>query len=150
MPTGQVSGVGTSPVRSNVRVDNTPPTGSLIAPLSGATVGGNAVHLATSASDAGSGVASVRYELRPTGGGSFSTITTSTSSPFDGTWNTTGLASGSYDLRPVITDKVGNSYTGAVVTVTGRLNSDGSMTMSTTWPSMRTGRVGATCQPQVM
>jgi hypothetical protein len=60
----------------------------------------------------------VRYELRPTGGGSFSTITTSTSSPFDGTWDTTGLASGSYDLRPVITDKAGNSYTGAVVTVT--------------------------------
>jgi hypothetical protein len=75
------------------------------------------VHLAANVSDAGSGVASVAYEVRPTGGGSFTTITTSTSAPFDGSWDTTGLASGDYDLRPVITDRAGNSSSGATVTV---------------------------------
>src|SRR5262249_28497579 len=34
------------------------------------------------------------------------------------TWNTTGLPSGSYDIRPVITDRAGNVFTGAAVTVT--------------------------------
>jgi hypothetical protein len=109
--------VGTSAVRSNIRVDNTAPTGSITAPVVGATVGGN-VTLAVSAADTGSGVGSVRYELRPTGGGAFTTIATSTTSPFAATWNTAGLASGDYDLRPVITDGAGNTFTGATVTVT--------------------------------
>src|SRR5205085_1265819 len=70
-----------------------------------------------STSDTGSGVASVRYECRLTGGSSFTQIATSTTSPFGATWDTAGLASGSYDLRPVITDRAGNVFNGAVVTV---------------------------------
>src|SRR5205807_4279465 len=85
---------GTSAVLANRRVDNTAPAGSLTAPAAGATVGGSAVPVKASASDAGSGVASVAYEMRPTGGGSFTTISTSTTAPFDATWNTTGLATG--------------------------------------------------------
>jgi len=108
---------GTSAVRTNKRVDNTSPAGALTAPAGGATVGGPSVHLASSPSDAGSGVASVSYEERPTGGGSFTPISTATSAPFDGSWDTTGLASGDYDLRPVITDRAGNAFTGATVTV---------------------------------
>ena len=108
---------GTSAIRSNVRLDNTAPPGTLTAPAAGATVGGSTVNLAVSASDSGSGIASVRYEERPTGSGSFSTITTSTTSPFGGTWDTTAISTGDYDLRPVITNRAGNSFTGSVVTV---------------------------------
>ncbi|HXY84198.1 MAG TPA: Ig-like domain-containing protein [Gaiellaceae bacterium] len=109
---------GTSAIRANVRVDNTAPTGSLTAPTAGATVGGSSVNLAATVSDSGSGVASVRYEERPTGGASFAPITTSTSAPFGGSWDTSGLASGSYDLRIVVTDRAGNTFTGSPVTVT--------------------------------
>ena len=56
---------GTSPIRANVRIDNTAPAGSLTAPAAGATVGGTSVTLSGSYSDGDSGVASVRYELRP-------------------------------------------------------------------------------------
>jgi hypothetical protein len=100
-----------------VRVDNTAPSGSLTTPAAGATVGGSNVALGGSYSDGGSGVASVRYELRPTGGGSWTTIATATSAPFGATWNATTVSSGSYDLRPVITDLAGNTFTGTTVTV---------------------------------
>src|SRR5207302_909496 len=86
------------------------------APAAGATVGGSNVTLSTSVSDTGAGVASVRYELRPTGGGSFSQIAMSSSAPFSATWDATTVSTGSYDLRPVITDRAGNTFTGAAVT----------------------------------
>ena len=76
---------GTSPIRANVHIDNTAPAGSLTGPANGATVGGTSVALSGSYSDAGSGVASVRYELRPTGGGSWTTIATATGTPFSAT-----------------------------------------------------------------
>ena len=43
---------GTSPIRANVRVDNTTPSGSLATPANGATVGGTSVALSGSYSDA--------------------------------------------------------------------------------------------------
>ncbi len=116
--TDQTGHTGTSPVRANVRVDNTSPAGSLTTPANGATVGGTSVALSGSYSDGGSGVASVRYELRPTGGGSWATIATSTSSPFSASWDATTVTSGSYDLQPVITDNAGNSFTGPMRTIT--------------------------------
>ena len=81
-------------------------------------MGGTSVALSGSYSDAGSGVASVRYELRPTGGGSWTTIATATGAPFSATWNATTVSSGSYDLQPVITDGAGNTSTGAMRTIT--------------------------------
>jgi hypothetical protein len=108
--------IGTSPLHSNIRIDNTAPSGSLTAPAAGATVGGTSVALGVSVSDAGSGVASVSYELRLTGGGAFSSIASSSSAPFGATWDATTFSTGSYDLRPVITDRAGNTFTGAVVT----------------------------------
>ncbi len=100
---------GTSAVRANVRIDNTVPYGSMTAPTAGAHVGGS-VNLGASSSDAGSGVASVTYEYRPTGGSAYTPIAGTT-------WNTTGLPSGSYDIRPVVTDRAGNVFAGAAVTV---------------------------------
>ncbi|TML88547.1 MAG: hypothetical protein E6G09_01940, partial [Actinobacteria bacterium] len=116
--TDQTGHTGTSPIRSNLRVDNTLPAGSLTTPASGATVGGTSVALSGSYSDGGSGVASVRYELRPTGGGSWATIASSASAPFGASWDATTVSSGSYDMQPVITDRAGNTFTGAMHTIT--------------------------------
>ena len=116
--TDQTGHTGTSPIRANVRIDNTSPAGSLTGPANGATVGGTSVALSGSYSDGGSGVASVRYELRPTGGGSWTTIATSSSAPFSASWDATTVSSGSYDLQPVVTDGAGNTFTGALRTIT--------------------------------
>jgi hypothetical protein len=116
--TDQTGHTGTSPIRANIRIDNTAPAGSLVTPASGATVGGTSVGLSGSYSDSGSGVASVRYELRPTGGGSWTTIATATSAPFSANWDPTTVSSGSYDMQPVITDRAGNTFTGAMRTIT--------------------------------
>ncbi|HZB40623.1 MAG TPA: Ig-like domain-containing protein, partial [Ilumatobacter sp.] len=116
--TDQTGNTGASPIRASIRVDNTNPAGSITTPANGATVGGSSVALGGSYSDGASGVGSVSYELRPTGGGSWSTIATSTSAPFSATWDATTVSTGSYDLRPVITDRAGNTFTGATITVT--------------------------------
>ena len=99
---------GTSPIRANVRIDNTD-TDRLAArlPRTAPPSAARALRSSGSYSDAGSGVASVRYELRPTGGGSWSTIATATGAPFSATWDATTVSSGSYDLQPVITDARG-------------------------------------------
>jgi hypothetical protein len=107
-----------SPIRSGVRVDNTLPSGTITAPAAGATTGGSSVTLSATVADGGSGVASVRYELRPTGGGAFTQIASSSSAPFGATWDATTVSTGSYDLRPVVTDAAGNTFTGPVVTFT--------------------------------
>ena len=52
------------------------------------------------------------------GGGSWTTITTTNSAPFTTTWDATTVVSGSYDLQPVVTDRAGNTATGAVRTIT--------------------------------
>jgi Chitobiase/beta-hexosaminidase C-terminal domain/Bacterial Ig domain/Bacterial Ig-like domain (group 3) len=107
---------GTSPLRTS-RVDNTRPTVSMSDPPSGAVVGGPNVHLGALASDAGSGVASVRFEGRPAGGGAFALLGTDTSAPFDATWDTTSLA-GAYELQAVATDAAGNPQTSVATLVT--------------------------------
>ncbi|HEV7639953.1 MAG TPA: Ig-like domain-containing protein, partial [Gaiellaceae bacterium] len=95
-----------------ITIDNTAPTGALTQPAAGATVGGPSVALASTSSDGGTGVASVTYQFRPTGPGSFSDISGST-------WDTTtGVPSGAYDLRAKITDNAGNVAFTAVRTVT--------------------------------
>ena len=81
-------------------------------------MGGPAVALAATASDSGSGVGSVSFEERPAGGGAYTEIATAGGSPYQATWNTTSLASGSYDLRAVVLDAAGNRYAGGAVTVT--------------------------------
>ena len=59
---------GTSGI-ATTRVDNTDPSGLLTAPGGGATVGGSAVALSATGSDSGSGVASVTWQARVSGGG---------------------------------------------------------------------------------
>ncbi|HZQ04091.1 MAG TPA: Ig-like domain-containing protein, partial [Gaiellaceae bacterium] len=100
------------------RIDNTAPTGSLTAPAAGAAVAGSSVLVSSSSADGGSGVALVAFQRSPAGAGTWTTIGTAGSSPYQVTWDTTGLADGSYDLRAVTTDVAGNSFTSATRTVT--------------------------------
>jgi adhesin/invasin len=102
-----------------VRVDNTAPTGSLTAPAAATTVGGPNVSLAANAADSGAGVASVTFQYRAVGAlGAFTDIATDTSAPFTATLDSTPLTSGDYDLRGIVTDAAGNTYTTAINTVT--------------------------------
>ncbi len=103
-----------SPV--STKIDNTAPTGTVATPSGGATVGGN-VPLTANANDATSGVASVAYELRPTGGASFGSVGSASSSPYGVSWNASSVASGSYDLRIAVTDRAGNVFRSASITI---------------------------------
>ena len=95
----------TSATVTNRRVDNTAPSASLDDP--GANLRGT-VTLSSTASDAGSGVATRTYQHSPAGAGTWTT----TPAAFD----TTGVTDGLYDLRVIVTDNAGNSTTSATVT----------------------------------
>ena len=107
---------GTSGVVTT-RVDNTDPSGLLTAPGGGATVGSSAVPLSATGSDGGSGVASVTWQARVSGGGGFGDIASDSSAPFSATWDVTSLPSVAHDLRIVVTDLAGNTFTSPSITV---------------------------------
>jgi hypothetical protein len=71
----------------------------------------------TADANSGSGITSVRIEARPSGG-TFGALCTDTTSPYACAWDPTALASGSYDLRAVMTQGNGTVVTSATVTVT--------------------------------
>ena len=111
--TDNAGNVFTSPTIT-IRVDNTAPTGSVTAPATGAEIGVPPVSLTSDSADAGgSGVDTVVFERSPAGAGTWTATAAS--------WNTASgpdaVADGSYDLRVTTTDKAGNSFTSAVVTV---------------------------------
>jgi large repetitive protein len=135
--------VGTSPLVTT-KVDNTPPSGSLTRPAAGITVGGPAVQLEAAASDATSGVDSVTFQYRPTGGGGFTDIASVGSAPYAYAWDATTLASGSYDLRVLITDKAGNTFADTPTTVS--LDSTAPLVMLDDPGSPLSGTVALTAQ----
>jgi hypothetical protein len=94
------------------RVDNTAPAVTMSDP--GSPLRGG-VTLASTSSDTGSGVASVRYEYRTTPSGTWTTACTAASAPFSCSWATSGVTDGGYDLRATATDAAGNAATSAVV-----------------------------------
>ena len=114
--TDNVGNVFTSALVTNVRVDNTNPTGSVTAPAAGASVGGSAVTVSSNSADGGSGVASAQFQRSPAGAGVWTTISTDVSSPYSASWDTTAVADGLYDLRVITTDNVGKTFTSALVT----------------------------------
>ena len=63
--TDNVGNTFTSALVTNVRVDNTNPTGSVTAPASAAIVRGNAVTVSSNSADGGSGVASADFQRSP-------------------------------------------------------------------------------------
>jgi chitinase len=88
------------------RIDNTAPTTTLVDP--GSPIGGTKTFTAT-ATDTGSGVASVLLQYRAAGG-TWTTLCAQTSCSFD----TRTLADGLYDLRSLVTDTAGNTATSVV------------------------------------
>jgi chitinase len=96
---------------TNRRVDNTAPTATTTDPGSPLT---GTVTVAGTASDAGSGLASVTLQYRPTAG-AWTDVCTQATSPISCSWNTASLADGLYDLRTVATDVAGNSQISAPV-----------------------------------
>jgi hypothetical protein len=107
---------GTSSV-VGTRVDNTSPSGLLTAPGGGSTVGSSAVPLEATGSDGGSGVASVTWQARQSGVGSFGDIASDSGSPYSATWDVTSLPSVPHDLRIAVTDQAGNTFTSSSITV---------------------------------
>ncbi|HEU4840877.1 MAG TPA: Ig-like domain-containing protein, partial [Ilumatobacteraceae bacterium] len=76
------------------------------------------ITLASTSSDAanGSGVASVRYEYKPTSGSTWVTACTSSTSPYSCSFNTGSATDGLYDFRAVAIDGVNLTGTSAAVT----------------------------------
>jgi chemotaxis methyl-accepting protein methylase len=106
---------GTSAVVANRRLDNLAPSATLTAPAANLT---DTITLASTTTDSagGSGVASVRYEYKPSSGSTWTTACTGASSPFSCSFDTTTATDGLYDFRAVATDGVGLSGTSAAVT----------------------------------
>ena len=101
----------TSATVTSRRVDNTAPAASLTDP--GTPVTGTKALTAT-ATDGGSGVASVTMEYRTASSGSWTAICTDTTSTYNCSWTTAGLPDGLYDLRATATDVAGNTTTSTV------------------------------------
>jgi hypothetical protein len=114
--TDNAGGTFTSALVTNVRVDNTSPTGALTAPASSAIVRGSSVALTSDSADGGSGVASATFQRSPAGAGTWTTISSDASAPYTGTWNTTLVSDGLYDLRVLTTDGVGNQFASPLAT----------------------------------
>ena len=96
---------------SNTTPDTTPPTVSITAPASGATVSGT-VSVMANASD-NVGVASVQFQLDGANVGSLLTT-----APYSYSWNTTTATNASHTVRAIAKDAAGNTTTSAGVTVT--------------------------------
>jgi hypothetical protein len=88
-------------------VDNVNPTITATT----AAVGRATLNLTSTVADADSGVASVLYERSPAGAGTWTTVGTSTTTPFSFPFDTTAVADGLYDVRATVTDWAGNTAT---------------------------------------
>ena len=147
---------GATAVTSNVRttrVDNTAPTGSVVAPVVGVIVGGPSVPLRASPADSGSGVATVQFRVDGT------TVGTAASSPWSITWDATSTPSGAHTIDAVVSDAAGNTFTtpGIAVTVDSTPPSVtladpgtplfGTVTLSATSPDADTARVSFQVRP---
>jgi Bacterial Ig domain/IPT/TIG domain/Family of unknown function (DUF6298)/Putative collagen-binding domain of a collagenase len=107
-----VGGVASNGVSFTVSSsDTTPPTVSITAPTSGATVSGT-VTLSANASD-NVGVASVQFQVDGSNVGALDTT-----SPYTTSWNTTTAANGTHTIAAIAKDAAGNSATSAAVSVT--------------------------------
>jgi len=105
-------------------VDNTAPTGAVSAPAASAYVSGT-IDLTASAADGpmppASGVNAVRFEVKPSGAGSFSPVGTQTTpivgSTYRQSWNSSTVADGPVAIQVVVTDVAGNTVTSAARTI---------------------------------
>lgn len=117
-----------------VLVDNVAPAGAL-GDLP--TVLSGTVTVTASATDSGSGVASVTMQYAPAGTSGWVTICSDTLLPWSCRFDTSVVADGTYDLRAVITDTAGNSATTALLRNRQVDNRQSSVSMATPNPYLR-------------
>ena len=101
-----------STVVAGRRVDNTSPTVSLTDPGAYLRL---TVTLDATASDGGSGVASVTIQRSPAGLNTWTDVCTDTTSSYSCSFDTTTVTDGLYDFRAAATDAAGNSTSSTVV-----------------------------------
>jgi hypothetical protein len=111
--TDTAGNITTSTSVTGVTINNAVASVSVESPAAGSYVSG-AVPVTANASTT-TGVAKVSIQAR-TGNGAFAEVCTATTSPYTCSWNT-GTATGVYDLRAVLTDRLGATTTSATVTV---------------------------------
>ncbi|MCW2840399.1 MAG: signal peptidase [Aeromicrobium sp.] len=95
--------------------DWTPPAVAVTAPP--AALKGTATITAT-ASDTDSGIGTVTIQRADAGATSWTTLCTTTTSPYACSWATGSVDDGAYDLRAIAVDKAGNTATSATVRAT--------------------------------
>jgi hypothetical protein len=105
-----------APSSLDVRIDRTPPTGSITAPAAAAVLAGT-VTVSSDSADALSGVALARFESTPAGAGAWAAFGTATGPPYRVALDTLPLAEGGHELRVVTEDVAANTATSAPVPV---------------------------------
>ena len=109
--TSQTSSTGTV----SAAADWTPPTVSVLDP--GPAVKGTTT-VGVDATDAESGIQRVELQVQPAAGGTWTTICSTTTSPYSCAWDTTTRTDGAYLLRAIATDRAGYSTASATVRTT--------------------------------
>jgi chitinase len=134
-----------SAVIANLRLDNNAPTATMTAPAANLT---GSVTLQSTSADAanGTGVASVRYEYKPSAGSTWVTACTSAVTPFSCSFNTASATDGLYDFRVVAIDGVNKSGTSTAVTSRRIDNTAPTATMGTLATNL-SGSVSLTSTP---
>lgn len=102
----------TSAVVSSVRIDNTAPATTTMndpgTPLSGT------VAFVGSATDAGSGIATLRFQYAPAGTSTWTDACVDNTAPYTGcNWDSSTIADAVYDMRALSTDAAGNTLASA-------------------------------------
>ena len=139
-----VGGKTYTSVTSGLTVDNKAPTGGVTSPATLATIGGT-VTLVTSAADADAGVDTAVVQYAPAGTSTWATACAAATAPYSCRFDTTTITDRAYDLRTVVTDLAGNTFTSA--TVTGVVVSNTTPTVSIEQPTAAafvSGTVGVT------
>jgi hypothetical protein len=109
--TDNAGNTATSATVTNRRIDNTAPTAGMTNP--GSPIQGTFTFNGTG-TDAGSGVASVAFQISPIGLNTWSTMCSDTTSPYSCAYDTTLKTDGQYDYRALVTDVAGNTATSTV------------------------------------
>jgi hypothetical protein len=117
--TDNSSNTSTSASVTNRRIDNIGPTGVTMADP-GTPISGTKAFTGT-ATDAGSGVASLTFQYKPSSGGVWLDACSDSSPPFGCSADTTTIADGAYDFQAVATDNA-THVTASVVHTNKRID----------------------------